>query len=588
VTRAPSPSPSHTASTVARLLAETFAEYHDAFREAGRAAAHRFASRDWHGARRTAADRLDLYPAFVARARALVERDAGDRIHDRDFWRALRDRFAEHTADRPDREIAQTFFNSLTRNRLATIGVDDEIEFVFAERRRLPRTPLEAPVRWCPVADRPDLRDASPTLVPLARRILDLIPHPIDDVDGDAALVAAALARAAADDHLPPDAITGAELLRPIFYRNKGAYLVGRLRAGERQLPLALALLDGPRGVYVDAVLTTADELSVVFGFSWSYFLADIECPGAVVAFLASLMPRKRPEELYTAIGYSKHGKTELFRGLLHHLDQPDARFEEAEGSRGLVMTVFTLPSLDVVFKLIRDDIAPPKRTTRREVKEKYRFVFVRDRVGRLADAQEFERLELPRRCFPEALLADLLRTAPTNVTADGDRVVVRHVYTQRRLRPLNLFLREAPEHDVLAAVSDYGRAIRELAAADIFTGDMLTKNCGVSRHGRVIFYDFDELSTLGGCHFRRIPPPRDLDDELAAEPWYPVGEHDVFPEQFAPFLVPPGASGEAFLAEHRDLLDPDWWRSVQERLAAGELFDTFPYPDGKRLRRDR
>jgi isocitrate dehydrogenase kinase/phosphatase len=140
----------------------------------------------------------------------------------------------------------------------------------------------------------------------------------------------------------------------------------------------------------------------------------------------------------------------------------------------------------------------------------------------------------------------------------------------------------------VLAAVSDYGRAIRELAAADIFTGDMLTKNCGVSRHGRVIFYDFDELSTLGGCHFRRIPPPRDLDDELAAEPWYPVGEHDVFPEQFAPFLVPPGASGEAFLAEHRDLLDPDWWRSVQERLAAGELFDTFPYPDGKRLRRDR
>ena len=291
-----------------------------------------------------------------------------------------------------------------------------------------------------------------------------------------------------------------------VFYRNKGAYLVGRIRAGARDHPAGAALLHAERGIVVDAVLMTSDEASVVFGFSWTYFRVDSPRPRALVDFLASIMPLKPVNELYTSIGYNKHGKTELYRGLMRHLEEPDARFAFAEGDEGMVMAVFTLPSFNVVFKVIKDSFGAPKNTTRRAVMDKYHFVFVRDRVGRLADAQEFEHLEFPRRCFPDELLAYLCGVAGATVRVEGDRVIVRHLYTERRVTPLNLFLREADEDAAREAVIDYGNAIKDLAAADIFTGDMLLKNFGVTRNGRVICYDYDELCLLSECRFRRIP----------------------------------------------------------------------------------
>jgi isocitrate dehydrogenase kinase/phosphatase len=352
-------------------------------------------------------------------------------------------------------------------------------------------------------------------------------------------------------------------------------------------IPLVLPLLHAERGIVVDAVLMTSDEASIVFGFSWTYFRVDAPRPRALVQFLASIMPLKQINELYTAIGHNKHGKTELYRGLMHHLEDPAARFAFVEGDEGMVMAVFTLPSFNVVFKIIKDSFGAPKNTTRRAVMAKYQFVFVRDRVGRLADAQEFEHLEFPLRCFPDELLAYLLAVAGSTVRVDGDRVVVRHLYTERRVTPLNLFLRDADELTGREAVLDYGNAIKDLAAADIFTGDMLAKNFGVSRHGRVICYDYDELCLLSECHFRRIPAPATLEEEFSAEPWFHVGEHDVFPEEFGAFLAPPGSLRDAFLEAHGDLLDVDFWQDVQRRLAAGEVVDVFPYRRDARLQRE-
>jgi isocitrate dehydrogenase kinase/phosphatase len=251
-----------------------------------------------------------------------------------------------------------------------------------------------------------------------------------------------------------------------------------------------------------------------------------------------------------------------------------------------MVMAVFTLPAFSLVFKIIKDSFGAPKNTTRQAVRDKYHFVFVRDRVGRLADAQEFEHLEFPRRCFPDDLLEYLLRVASATVRVAGDRVVVRHVYTERRVTPLNLFLRDAGDEAARVAVLDYGNAIKDLAAADIFTGDMLLKNFGVTRNGRVICYDYDELCLLSDCHFRRIPPPTTLEEEFAAEPWFHVGEQDVFPEEFLAFLTPPGNVRETFLAAHDDLLDVAFWKGAQDRLARGEVLDVFPYPRDERLKR--
>ena len=301
--------------------------------------------------------------------------------------------------------------------------------------------------------------------------------------------------------------------------------------------------------------------------------------------FLASVMPLKRVDELYTAIGYNRHGKTELYRNLMRHLNEhPDARFAFAEGDEGTVMSVFTLPSFNVVFKVIKDRFAYPKTTTRRAVRDRYNFVFVRDRVGRLADAQEFESLEFPTACFSAPLLDHLVHTCGETVQVTGDRVVLQHAYTERRVTPLNLYLRSAPPADALRAALDYGQAIKDLAGANIFTGDMLFKNFGVTRHGRVICYDYDELALLTDCQFRVIPQPASDEDEWSAEPSFFVGESDVFPEEFRAFLVPPGTLRDAFLQAHGDLLDVRYWRDTQARVRTGEILDVFPYQPYRRL----
>jgi isocitrate dehydrogenase kinase/phosphatase len=376
------------------------------------------------------------------------------------------------------------------------------------------------------------------------------------------------------------------DMLRSAFYRNKGAYVVGRVRVRGEVFPVVLPLLHAERGIVVDAVLMTSDEASIVFGFSWTYFRVEAPRPKALVDFLSTIMPLKQVHELYTAIGHNKHGKTELYRGLMRHLSDPSARFAFVQGDEGMVMAVFTLPTFNVVFKIIKDNFGAPKNTTRRAVMAKYQFVFVRDRVGRLADAQEFEHLEFPRHCFPDELLNYLLTVAASTVRLDGDRVVVRHLYTERRVTPLNLFLRDADQAAARAAVIDYGHAIKDLAAADIFTGDMLAKNFGVSRHGRVICYDYDELCLLSECRFRHLPQATSLEEEFAAEPWFHVGEQDVFPEEFSAFLLPPGPLRETFLQAHADLLSTDFWQRVQQRLARGEVVDVFPYPRDARLQR--
>ena len=561
-------------------LRDVFDGYHDAFRSAARRAARHFRARDWLAVREDATMRLRLYARAVDHGIAVVKRCARQESRERALWTAARDEFGALVAGRADQEIAETFFSSVTRRHLGTIGVDRELEFQRPWSPSFPGVAADAERRWCAAARGPQGLEA------LARALLAGIGHALADPEGDARLVAAAIVRGAHEEWGEAGVtIDGADMLASLFYRNKGAYLVGRLHAGTRRLPLVLALLSTEEGVVVDAVLTSSDEISVVFGFAWSYFHVDVQRPAATIAFLREIMPLKRIDELYTSIGYNKHGKTELYRTLGYHLTLPDARFEDAPGVKGLVMAVFTLPSLNIVLKIIKDRIGAPKRTTRQHVMEQYRRVFLRDRVGRLADAQLFQGLAFPRSCFPDALLDELLHVAPSAVRMQGDSVILDHVYTERRVRPLNLFVQENDIAAAEAAILDYGESIKDLAAANIFPGDLLLKNFGVSRHGRVIFYDYDELATLTDCHFRRLPPPRSVDDELAAEPWFSVSDHDVFPEEFTPFLVPPGRLRDVFLDAHSDLLDARWWRRVQERVLAGELVDTFPYPRVRRLR---
>jgi len=550
--------------------------YHGGFEEITRRARDRFERRDWLGAQADATERLALYRAHVDAAVADVRDILQDAIMERTLWAAMRARHAQGAQHRPDAELAQTFFNSVTRRVFSTVGVDAAIEYLDPS---VP--PLESD---CPPLYDTDRVDEIDTDV--VRRILERFPWsvPYASPRRDSAIVARLINETL--NNLPAHGPIEVDVVRSVFYRNKGAYVVGRVRRGGAVFPLVLPLLRAERGIVVDAVLMTQNEASVVFGFSWSYFRVDVPRPRALMEFLSSIMPFKRIDELYNAIGYNKHGKTELFRNLLSYLERADARFAFAEGDEGMVMAVFTLPAFNLVFKIIKDSFGAPKNTTRQAVMDKYHFVFVRDRVGRLADAQEFEHLEFPRRCFPDELLAYLVRVAGATVRVEGERVIVRHVYTERRVTPLNLFLRDADPAAAREAVVEYGNAIKDLAAADIFTGDMLLKNFGVTRNGRVICYDYDELCLLSECRFRRIPPPSSIEEEFAAEPWFFVGEQDVFPEEFRAFLVPAGEAREAFLDAHGDLLDVEFWQRVQRRLGAGEVVDVFPYRRSGLLKR--
>jgi isocitrate dehydrogenase kinase/phosphatase len=567
--------PGGTPRGAALAVRDEFDAWHHAFRASAHRMARCFERCDWGAISDESATRLRLYGQHVLRALVEVETHAGQGS-DHDFWVRMRGEYAELVEGRPDEEIARTFFSSVTRVAFDTVGVNNAIEFHRLSDDGSSALPEPSCARAFPVASRDDLAR-------VAREIVDGIPHRFADAAGDAAVLAHALRERAgtAWDGALPERIS---LLPDVLYRGRAAHVIGRMSSGSRTLPVLIALRGTPDGARVDALLTSADEISIVFGFAWSYFHVDVARPREAVAFLSSLMPLKRVDELYTSLGYHKHGKTELYRELTEHLAQSDARFELADGTPGLVMSVITLPSFSIVLKLIKDRIGAPKRTTRNEVMGQYRRVFLRDRVGRLADAQLFQGLAFPRRCFSDDLLRELVDVAPSVVRVEGDRVSIAQLYTQRRVRPLNLYLEEVPEPEADAAILDYGRAIKELAAANIFTGDLLLKNFGVSRHGRVIFYDYDELATVTECQFRRMPVARNDDDELSAEPWYHVGENDVFPEELLTFMVPPGRLRDVFLSEHADLFDADWWIALQERLRSGEQPEVLPYQAERRL----
>ncbi|HKC23661.1 MAG TPA: bifunctional isocitrate dehydrogenase kinase/phosphatase [Thermoanaerobaculia bacterium] len=558
----------------AELLAAAYAQYRTRFAALTRRAAARFARADWAGGQRDAVERLELYGEILDPAvKGLAELLGGD-LASREAWGTLRAEYARAVEAFPDAPLAETFFNSASRHVLATKGVDPLVEI-----RRAGSDPPRPPSPR-DVARYERKGSAGEELL---SRALAGSCLPWRDLRRDASRAARALAADLVRAFGSAD-FDAMELVRSPFFRGKGAYLVGRVTRGRRIVPLVVAVVHDGAGAVVDAVLTEEDETSIVFSFTRAYFHVDAEDPVGLVGFLKTIMPKKPVAELYIALGLNKHGKSELWRDLAHHLATSSDLFVEAPGESGMVMAVFTLPSFDVVFKVIRDVFAAPKTSSREEVREKYRLVFRHGRAGRLVDTQEFTDLELPRARFAAETLARLLALAPSSVRLDGERVLIKHLYTERRLVPLNLYLAHADEAAACAAIVDYGQALRELAATNVFPGDLLLKNFGVTRHRRVVFYDYDELALLLDCNFRELPRAATPDEETSAEPWFYVGENDVFPEELLPFLGLKRPLQEAFLEAHGELLTARFWTSTQEKIRAGEILDVFPYPQARRL----
>ena len=612
---------------IAKAMMDGFNRHYRLFQTESQRAKHRFETADWHGQQRAQRERIEFYDLRVKEAVARLEKEFKAGEQPMDVWQQVKLHYIGLLVDHHQPELAETFFNSVTTKILNRTHFHND--FIFVR----PAVSTEYIENDEPAAA-PTYRAYYPTRETLGETIVRIVDNfqlqrPFDNLERDAGYVRDAIA--ARLQHVTLRANFQIQVLSSLFFRNKGAYVVGKIINGFNELPFALPILHRPapgrprtgelpskgdaapvKGLddsgklVIDTCLFGEDDLQMLFSFARAYFMVDMEVPSAYVQFLRSLMPRKPRNELYNAIGLAKQGKTLFYRDFLYHLRHSSDRFRIAPGIKGMVMLVFDLPSFPYVFKLIKDHFPPQKDTTREQVKGKYLLVKQHDRVGRMADTLEYSQVAFARERFEEELLDEIREFAPSQLEisdrgGDGrEEVVIKHLYIERRMIPLNIYLQEAfdawqsagddqalaaqARDQIERAVVEYGNAIKDLVAANIFPGDMLWKNFGVTRNGKVVFYDYDEIEYLTDCHFRKIPAARTEEDELSGEVWYRVGPKDIFPESFEPFLLGNDAVREVFMKHHADLLDPAFWEAHKGRILAGYVHDVFPYDPDKRF----
>ncbi len=568
------PSASRLGFQVARRVLRAFVAHREIFLLITGRSRRSFEQRDWVRLRDDSADRLTLYDRHTQQIRESLEHDLGERMADRVVWLGAKAVYSGLLDERPDWDLAETFFNSVCRRALGTVGVDPLSEFVDTDFEDPPAPAGED--AWTSIPWTGDSLGLARTLMEQSFSV------PWVDAEADARLVAERIEELLDARQATPRST--AVLMEP-FFRGKAAYIVARMATDRGPIAAVLALRNGPRGLFVDAVVSDEPDISILFSFTRSYFHVATRRPWDVVAFLQTLMPRKGRGELYISLGHPRQGKTELYRDIKARMDYGESDFERAPGTPGLVMACFGLPDHDLVFKLIRDEFPAEKATSAREIRERYDWVHLHDRAGRLVDAQEFEHMRLPRARFEASMLRELLDGCGRTARSDGDFVVLERVWVERRLMPLNLVVHREAEAVVEASLDEYAAALRDLAMCNIFAGDLLLKNFGVTRHGRVAFYDYDELLPLTDCVFRDIPEARTPEEEMSATPWYSVGPNDVFPEEFPRFLGLRGDRRKRFLAKNGDLFTAAWWQETQRRVGEGKVVEFVPYRAGLRLR---
>jgi isocitrate dehydrogenase kinase/phosphatase len=590
---------------IAKAMMDGFNRHYRLFRTESARAKHRFETADWAGQQRAQRERIEFYDLRVRECSKRLEREFKAGEQPMDIWQQVKLHYIGLLVDHHQPELAETFFNSVTTKILHRSYFQNDFIFVrpAVSTEYIENGQTEA---------RPTFRAYYPTPDDMQQVLVQMVQdfdlhREFADLPRDAARVTEVILGLLGNVKL--HANFQLQVLSGLFYRNKGAYVVGKLINGFVETPFALPILyvRGETRLSVDAVLHGEDDLLMLFSFARAYFMVDMEIPSAYVQFLRSLMPRKPRNELYNALGLAKQGKTLFYRDFLYHLRHSTDKFRSAPGIKGMVMLVFDLPSFPYVFKVIRDYFPAPKDTTREQIKGKYLLVKQHDRVGRMADTLEYSEVAFPRARFDDELIAELQKFAPSQLEIsdrDGDgqtEVILKHCYIERRMIPLNIYLQDAfdaggadlantspaalrARGQLERAVIEYGNALKDLIAANIFPGDMLWKNFGITRNGKVVFYDYDEIEYITDCMFRKVPAPRCEEDEMSGEVWYSVGPHDVFPETFAPFLLGNPVVRSFFVRHHANLLEAAFWQKNKDRILAGHMFDVFPYEQSKRL----
>ncbi len=575
------------ANVAARITLEEFDSLNTCFDAITRRARIRFEERDWKGSQQDAAERLDLYESVLGKTAARLDDTLGQQARSQRIWTAAMPRFTALVADRYDIDRAETFFNSVTRKMLNTVGINRAVEFFYLYPKNAARSSTGSIYRT--YAEAPE---TSSVIENILRDFQFGVAY--EDIRRDADFVAGEI-----DLFLWP--IVGmnraivVDVVNTAFYRNKEAYIVGRITAAGRVIPLIIPLTNGESGIYAEAVLLHESEANILFSFAYSYFFVDVERYDALIEFLHSIMPRAERSEMYTSLGYNRHGKTEFYRDLHRFVHVSKEQFVIAPGIEGAVMIAFTLPNYGFVLKAVKDTPCflrtsnqTQKTITREEVRHRYSLVSHRDRAGRMVDTQEFENLRFKRKRFSGELLAEFEQAAKSTVVIEGDYVILRHVYVQRRVMPLPLYFAAEKDAEALRHVLvDFGYFLKDIAASGVFPGDLFnTWNYGVTHWGRVVLYDYDDVIPMEKVKFSRKPEPRNEFEETGAEEeWICVTGEEFFLDEIERYSGVPRPLKSIFKSVHGDLYTLEFWNTLTERLSRGEVFDVIPYDRAKRFR---
>ena len=554
-----------------QIIYDGFIRYNNYFHRITRRARTRFEQRDWKGHQNDIVDRVDLYEKSVRRIVLALRRTLGPQLTDKNLWHDIRGYFANRLNQVPDNDFIKTFFNSTTRRIFGTEGHDPELEFISSGPTDDLQLIMSLNIRRYPYWV---------SLQRIFETILDDFSFrvPYDDINLNAKKISKKIKTYTNEKFSKDVEYLRFEFIDSFFYQAARAYLVGKLIHSEGESPIIIAFKNENRGISVDAVFLEEKEISLIFGYTRSYYFADPNSVIGTVHFLKSMLPKKPIDELYTVLGRLRQGKTERHRIFTEHLSKTKDKFVHADGEVGLVMIVFTLPSYNLVFKVIRDTFGAPKTISREDVISKYKLVSKHDRAGRLIDTQEFLNLKFPINRFSKELSKELIKNASISVRKENDNLILKRVYVERRVRPLNLYINEYSFEEAARAIIDYGEAIKDLAKTNIFPGDLLLKNFGVTQHNRIIFYDYDEVSLVTDCNFRDIPESNSIEDEMQADTWYYVGEHDIFPEEFIRFLSMNDELKAEFMKYHKDLLTSKYWQRIKNQHLKGQALLVIPY----------
>ncbi len=567
------------ATEIADLILKGFRRHFALFQKITALAQQSFAQRNWLELQRISSERISYYDLRVNETLALLQQKLTGTELNECLWQQVKQQYQQYLLFHPQAELAETFYNSVFCRLYERKYFHNQNIFVEStlSKQRLP----------APVAS--VYESYFPAQYGLKQSIRAIVASfqlqvPFVDLERDIRLLVRTFIGQSSHGHFPVHLVRF-DILKSLFFRNKAAYIVGRVVTPDGQQPFIIPLLhDDERGIYMDTLITDPQQMTIIFGFSRAYFMVAMTVPSALVHFLKELLPHKTLAELYSSVGLHKQGKTEFYRELLTHLDKSADQFVAAPGIRGMVMMVFTLPSFPYVFKVIRDKFAPTKEFGRDTVKARYLLVKKHDRVGRMADTMEYSDVALPLDRFSPELLQELQQSIAGSMQIEDDRVIIKHLYIERRMLPLNLYLEQASYEQKVKMMADYGQALKDMIAANIFPGDMLLKNFGVTRHGRVIFYDYDEVQYLLDVNFRVIPKTDNYDDMLSNEPWYSVGPGDVFPEQITTYVTAQNDIRQMLIQSHPELMDAGYWQQKQQRIRDGIVEDVFPYPQSQRF----